>query len=172
MGRPAWEVTVFRRSDSPLPAPLAIVKQNNQAFLETSEGEARVVAAWIDRADYSVLGFEVFPAGISGYNGIVKAAFRQGLKVKARDIHVFGLLRDGIRYPTRTEITLTYSPLNPGTSPTTGLNSHVPGASSTLGAVAGGRRQASELKIATVFICTNHRFFTARSADPTYPDLE
>ncbi|MBN1196438.1 MAG: hypothetical protein JXA62_03440 [Candidatus Aminicenantes bacterium] len=172
LGRPAWEVTVFRRPDSPLPAPLLIRKQNNQAGLAPAEGETRVVAAWIDREDFSVLGFQVYPAGIASYNGMVEAAFRQGLKVKARDIHIFGLLREGIRYPTRTEITLTYSPLNPGTSPATGVNSHVPGVSSTLGAVAGRRTSASEIRVSTEFTYTNHRFFTARSADPLYPDLE
>lgn len=172
LGRSAWEVTVFRRPDSPLPAPLVVRKQNNQAGLAPVGGESRVVAAWIDREDFSVLGFQVYPAGIAGYNDIVEAAFRQGLEVKARDIHIFGLLREGIRYPTRTEITLTYSALNPGTSPTTGVNSHVPGVASTLGAVAGRRNRASEIKVSTEFTYTNHRFFTAKSADPEYPDLD
>lgn len=172
LDRPAWEVTLFRRPDSPVPAPLVLRKSGGQASLVPATGEPRVVSVWIDREDFSVLGFRVYPAGVSGYNKIVEAAFRLGLKVKIKDTHLFGLLREGIRYPTRTEIVLTYSPLNPGSSPATGVDSHVPGVSSALGAVAGGRRRASEIKVATVFTYTNHRFFTARSADPSYPDLE
>jgi len=172
LDRSAWEVTLFRRPESPVPAPLVLRKHGGQAGLEPAEGEPRVVSVWIDREDFSVLGFRVYPAGISGYNKIVKAAFHRGLEVKVKDIHFFGLLRDGIRYPTRTEIVLTYSPLNPGSSPATGINSHVPGVSSALGRVGGGRRRASEIKVATVFTYVNHRFFTARSADPEYPDLQ
>jgi len=172
LGRPAWEVTIFRRPDSPLPAPLTLHRQTGQTELAPMQGEPRVVSAWIDREDFAVIGFQVYPAGISGYNNIVKAAFRQGLKVKVKDIHLFGLLRDGIRYPTRTEITLTYSPLDPGAAPTTGVNSHVPGVSSTLGSVAGRRSGAAQIKVSTVFTYTNHRFFTAKSADPEYPDLQ
>ena len=47
LGRPAWEVTIFRRPDSPTPAPLVMSMRNGQAGLVAGSGEPRVVSVWI-----------------------------------------------------------------------------------------------------------------------------
>lgn len=158
LGRSAWEITVFRRPDSPVPTPLRTQREGNRVSLVPDEKEFRVVTAWLDHKDFSVLGFQAYPAGIAGYNELVTAAFRKGLSVEVKDIHLFGLLREGIRYPTKREITLVYSPLNGSGAPAARKVVHLPGGSSGLGAAAGGRSRDLKRKDSAIFTYTQHRF--------------
>lgn len=68
-----------------------------------------LVKAWVDREDYSVIKFEVFPGAFGGADYLLRADSHGKTNVKISDIHYFGQLKGGIRYPTKTEILITYN---------------------------------------------------------------
>ncbi|MCX6583569.1 MAG: hypothetical protein NT166_25630 [Candidatus Aminicenantes bacterium] len=77
------------------------------------EENAIFAQAWIDSVDFSVLKFEAFPDSFQGYDALVKIAGQNFGKVKVRDIHYFGFLRDGIRFPSTTKIMINYTENKP-----------------------------------------------------------
>lgn len=89
LGRKCHMVLVFAAKSGPEAPPLARI--------------------WIDSADFSVLKFTVFPGAIKGYDQLMRLEGRKLSNLEVQDVHEFGLVRDGIRYPTRTRITLSYT---------------------------------------------------------------
>jgi len=73
-----------------------------------SEEGKKLADVWIDTKDFSIMKFNVFPGAIKGYDELLKINKNQLLNLKVEDKHIFGYLRNGIRYPTKTEITMSY----------------------------------------------------------------
>lgn len=72
------------------------------------EDENILAIVWIDSKDYSILKFEVFPGAIKGYNNLLRINKHMMSDIKIKDTHLFGYIRNGIRYPSKTEISLSF----------------------------------------------------------------
>lgn len=62
----------------------------------------------VDREDYSVLKFKLFSGDFSPEN-IVGSTRHNVTNIKVEDVHFFGVQKDGIRYPSETQLFLTYN---------------------------------------------------------------
>ena len=77
--------------------------------LKSREGENAIFAqAWIDAEDFSVLKFQALPDSFQGYDALLKATNQNFQNVKITDIHYFEYIKDGLRFPSKTEIMVTY----------------------------------------------------------------
>ena len=133
--RKAYNILVFR-DEKPEAGPMASV--------------------WIDQEDFSIIKFEVFPGAIRGYNQLLRVNREKMSKIDIRDVHVFGLLKDGIRYPTRTEIRLSYQSELKNVIKKSDTNGGV-----TLGAIV-------LTKIQTLIKYTDYRFFKVNVDRPVF----
>ncbi len=68
----------------------------------------RLAVAWVDAADFSVLKIQVFPAAFAGYEYLVRDAAEKK-NIEITDVHYFGKERNGARFPSKTEISLSYT---------------------------------------------------------------
>lgn len=71
------------------------------------KNQRKLAVAWIDADDFSVLKLKVFPAAFHGYDYLLGKP-TGWFDVKINDLHYFGYQKDGLRFPTRTEIYLSY----------------------------------------------------------------
>jgi hypothetical protein len=117
---------------------------------------------WLDGSDFSVTKIEMNPRYFSGFEHLRKQALKMGATLKLSDVHEYALMRDGIRFPSRTEIRETY--LMSGPPP--GSRSSSPQKISDFGKMAGGGgdwNSASQHwefdRSRTVFSYSRHRFF-------------
>ena len=72
-------------------------------------GDAELAKAWIDRTDFSIVRCEVFPPAIDGYDALLKLDRVQMSNLNISDVHEYDQLHEGFRYPSRTEITVSYN---------------------------------------------------------------
>jgi hypothetical protein len=114
---------------------------------------------WVDKLDRSVIKFELFPEAMPGFDHIIKYAKEKGYTYTIRDIHEFGLLRNGIRFPTRTEIAITFIEGGAKDSTADGFSSKV-------------ITKTKTHKIKTVFKYSDYRFFKVEIEDPQFKRLD
>jgi hypothetical protein len=67
------------------------------------------VKAWVDAKDFSILKFNVFPGAFSGADYLLTSNVHEKYNVKISDTHYFGKVKEGIRYPSKTEIYISYN---------------------------------------------------------------
>jgi len=65
-----------------------------------------VAIVWIDKLDFSVLKFKVLKNAFKGYELIIKTDNKQDKRIKLNDTHYFGYKRKGLRFPSKTEISV------------------------------------------------------------------
>jgi len=63
---------------------------------------------WVDQADFSVLRIDVEQESLSGFDIIRKQARRRNYKPAFIISHVYGIEKDGLRFPSRTVFTERY----------------------------------------------------------------
>ncbi|MCK7514717.1 MAG: energy transducer TonB [Desulfobacterales bacterium] len=63
---------------------------------------------WVDQADFSVLRIDVEQESLSGFDIIRKLASRRNYKPAFVISHVYGVEKDGLRFPSRTVFTERY----------------------------------------------------------------
>ncbi|MBN2344948.1 MAG: hypothetical protein JXO51_01060 [Candidatus Aminicenantes bacterium] len=129
---------------------------------EFSGGAAVDGRIWLDGADFSVIQIEMNPRYFSGFEHLQKQALKMGATLTLSDIHRYDLARNGIRFPSRTEIRETY--LMSGPPP--GSHSSSPRKISDFSRMSGGSGvwdSASQRwefdRSRTVFDYSRHRFF-------------
>jgi hypothetical protein len=76
--------------------------------LKENSPDHPVSIVWVDAKDFTVLKAQIYPDAIKGYDKLLKLDKFKISGLKIHDMHTFGYLRKGIRYPTKTEIRLTY----------------------------------------------------------------
>lgn len=64
--------------------------------------------AWLDHDDSSVLRIDIAPEALGGFEKQKANAMKMGATLSLTDTHWYELARDGIRFPTRTEIREKY----------------------------------------------------------------
>lgn len=69
---------------------------------------------WIDDSDFSILKFRAFPQSIEGYNNLKNSREYNIGNIEIQDIHYFDYKKKGLRFPSKTEIFLTYTYDSPG----------------------------------------------------------
>jgi hypothetical protein len=107
---------------------------------------------WIDRKDYSVLKFKYFSGDFQAERlaGTTKHNVRN---IKVKDVHYFGLRKNNLRFPTKTELLVTY---NGGPLERDGKPIWLPGGTQWL------------TKIKTLFFYKKYIFFTVTVGEPIY----
>ncbi len=135
MGRKTVEVIVSRKSD-----------------------DTMLVKAWLDIRDFSLLKFNVMPEAIKGYNEIVHLNSKKMDNISVKDVHYFGHLRNGLRYPTKTEIYISYD-----REPQRVLNT-------SRSRVLHGARVYTKLQ--TLIYYKDYQFFNAGAENPVFHNLE
>ena len=78
------------------------------------EAVKKLATVWVDCQDFSILKFEVFPGAIRGYNNLLRINKNIMSEIKVKDTHLFGHLRNGIRYPSKTEISISFKTKSSG----------------------------------------------------------
>jgi len=109
--------------------------------------------AWVDTIDFSVLKFKAFPDSFRGYDYLVRIADKSMENVKISDTHYFGYQRNGIRFPTKVQIVLSYNQKLADED-----DNHF-------------REVWKWTKIRTTFAHKNHRFFNVTVDAPTVEPL-
>jgi hypothetical protein len=121
------------------------------------EEKAAFAVAWVDAKDFSVLKFEAFPESLKGYDYLVRTSDSNVEDIKISDVHYFGYQKDDIRFPTKTEITLSYTG-NPESKPDKqNLNSL-------------GLQKLT--KISTTFTYKKYLFYKVTVNDPIFETLD
>ena len=179
LGKRVLAVQVQRKSDTANKGVLRVVRKGRRSTLEFDRQDRRVAEIWVDPDNYSIIGLRVFPAGLAEYNQIVKNAFENGFAVELEDIHYFGLLREGIRYPTLTRIELKYKRVWRGDQPEWGVSNakglpRQDGNSNYVKALPGkvltyyNSRRTFFVKAS--FAYQNYRFFKVVTGEPEFFD--
>jgi hypothetical protein len=124
------------------------------------EGRPEALAyAWVDCKDYSVLKTEFFPKAFKGYRHLQDLDKRNIENLKIDDTHYFGYQRNGLRFPSKTDIRISYS------------GKYLAKRSRTRRTFRPRSPMPTQLdirtKIKTTYNYTNYKFFTAQTADPT-----
>ncbi len=87
------------------------MKEGKAYIVEISRKDkegGKVAVAWVDSRDFSIMKIDVLPGGIEGYDKLLNAKKNKMFDLEVLDTHIFGYSRQGIRYPTKTRITLAY----------------------------------------------------------------
>ncbi len=108
---------------------------------------------WIDVSDFSILKFQAFPESIKGY-GHLKGSEKYNVRnVEIEDIHYYNYKQKGLRFPSRTEVSLMYTYDSPG------------GFEKELDLTAGARMLK---KIKTTFEYRKYLFFKVTVTEPVF----
>jgi len=59
---------------------------------------------WLDVGDGSVVKIELNPRSLRGIDRLRSRAGRKGTRLKLTDVHWYDVIKKGIRFPSRTEI--------------------------------------------------------------------
>jgi hypothetical protein len=73
------------------------------------EGKPNYGTFWVDKADSSVIKMEVEDQSLAGFEKILEIAKSRGLKPVLTTVHEFGVLKNGLRFPSRTFFSEKYS---------------------------------------------------------------
>jgi hypothetical protein len=114
MGGKAYVIEIKPKQDA---EEEAVEKKDNKA----DENNDVLVVAWVDVEDFSIKKFKVFPAAFGGIDYLLrpgKGTTGKKYNVQISDTHYFGKVRNGIRYPSKTEISISYHEDAKKTAPT------------------------------------------------------
>jgi hypothetical protein len=75
---------------------------------ESMETEEPLAIVWISGKDFSVLKFEYFSGDFQAER-LAGTTLHNVRNIKVNDIHYFGYRKGNIRFPTKTELTVTYN---------------------------------------------------------------
>lgn len=118
-----------------------------------NKNKGKLAWAWVDAEDFSILKLKVFPPAFQGYEYLLKKAPKgsgEKFDVKVNDLHYFGYQKNGLRFPTKTEINLSYKE-----EPKIGI--------------AGVKHGAVLLThLTTVYSYKNYRFFRVTVSEPVF----
>ena len=73
------------------------------------EGKPNYGTLWVDKADSSVIKMEVEDQSLAGFEKILEVAKSRGLKPILATVHEYGILKNGLRFPSRTVFNEKYS---------------------------------------------------------------
>jgi len=73
------------------------------------EGKPNYGTLWVDKTDSSVIKMEVEGQSLAGFEKILEVAKRRGLKPILTTVHEYGILKNGLRFPSRTVFNEKYS---------------------------------------------------------------
>lgn len=135
-------------------------RKTQEVIVRKKNSKTVLVSAWIDREDFSILKFNVFPEAIKGYNEIMHLNKKNMANINVKDVHYFGYLRNGLRYPTKTEIYISYD-----REPRRVLNSMRQG-----NRVLHGARVFTKLQ--TLVHYKDYQFFNTGAGNPVFQNLE
>lgn len=108
---------------------------------------------WIATDSFAILKMHAFPTSIQGYEFLKAAEDLNVSDVEVEDIHYYGIEKNGIRFPSKTEISLRYTfdaPVNPD---------------QPLHTTSGSRRLK---RIHTIFEYKEYQFFKVVVEKPVY----
>jgi len=91
-----------------------IMGQDAYIISVISKTGIKLATVWVDKEDYSILKFDVFPQAIKGYDRLLRINRNKMTNLVIKDSHVFGHLHKGIRYPSKTDITISFNTQSPG----------------------------------------------------------
>ncbi len=66
---------------------------------------------WVSPKDGSILKIQLSPYAVRGIKTLQKIARKKGARIKVNDIHWYEAMRNGVRFPSRTEISEVSVPL-------------------------------------------------------------
>ena len=132
-------------------------KKGNELKLEKGEKSGTVLGmlakAWVDAEDFSLLKLEVFPEAFRGFDYLLRKLSGK-FDIKINDVHLFGYQKNGIRFPSKTEIHLSYKE-----EPDIGIE--------------GVKHGAIMLNnITTIYIYKDYLFYRAKPSEPVFKKLE
>jgi hypothetical protein len=116
---------------------------------------------WLDTTDFSVIKIEINPRYFAGFEQLREQAMKAGAELTLSDVHWYELKRNGIRFPSRTEIREIYnmsgSPPGSGRSGSRGLKG-LSGIMDSSGDWNSSRQRWKFDRSRTVFSYSQHRF--------------
>ena len=85
---------------------------NRRAYMVTAardvKGEKKLATAWIDAADFSIFKIKVYPETFGGPRYLLRSSTDNISNIKINDVHYYENLYYGIRFPSKTELTLFF----------------------------------------------------------------
>ena len=66
------------------------------------EGKPNYGKLWVDKMDFSILKIEVEDQSLSGFDKLLEQAKSRGVKPAFNTVHEFGVVKNGLRFPSRT----------------------------------------------------------------------
>jgi len=99
------------------------------------EGKPNYGKLWVDKKDFSVLKIEIEDESLAGFEKTMAAAKSRGLKPVLTTVHEYGILKNGLRFPSRTVFNEKYT----------------------------GARASGYMQSKTVIAYENYRFFTVET---------
>ena len=100
------------------------------------------------------------PGAIKGYNQMLDVKQNKMYDLKFTDLHVFGYLRQGIRYPTKTSIFLSYTQIPKSISKT------------SKGKSKKAHGSTVDTRVNTQITYDKYLFFDVAVDDPQFKDME
>jgi len=149
MGRRAYKLEVSLKGKDAAP------------IVKGKEDVNKLALAWVDETDFSVMKIKVMPGAIKGYSKLLEAKKNKLVNLAVSDVHLFGFHRQGIRYPTKTDITLSYSK-----EP----KSHVRISRGDPSRVSVGGLEETEVK--TSIIYDKYVFYNVAVDEPVFKDMD
>jgi hypothetical protein len=68
----------------------------------TVEGKPNYGKLWVDKTDFSVLKIEVEDQSLAGFEKVLEQAKSRGVKPAFNTVHEYGIVKNGLRFPSRT----------------------------------------------------------------------
>lgn len=78
------------------------------------EGKPNYGRLWVDAQDFSVLKIELEAESLAGFEKVQEEAKKQGLKPEFTVVHEFAVVKNGLRFPSRTLFEEKYHTLKGG----------------------------------------------------------
>ncbi|MBN2399711.1 MAG: hypothetical protein JXI33_05150 [Candidatus Aminicenantes bacterium] len=130
---------------------------------------------WLDAKDYSVIKIELNPRYFARFEQLQKEAMKAGAILTLSDVHWYELKRNGIRFPSQTEIREIYTMSGPppgrGRSGARGIKG-LAGESAASGNWDSSAQHWKFDRSKTVFTYSQHRFFNVDMEYSAQPLLE
>lgn len=90
---------IFLKRDRVLDREAIVLKAVPRAAIENKPNFGTV---WIDVEDDSILKIEVEDSSLAGYEQVLEAAEKRGLEPDFLTVHEYGVVKNGLRFPSRT----------------------------------------------------------------------
>lgn len=124
------------------------------------DDEGLLAVAWVDDLDFSIIKFSVYPRAFHGYHYLLRKDKRRRGDIQINDVHVFGEIKNGVRFPTRTEINVSFTEDPP---------EFIENRHTTPAKIHGARILT---RISTLYQYKKYKFFTVDVDNPVFKDLD